>query len=366
MADKKTCSGCGKAIPKFAPFCPHCGSKQSRPMSEEEMRRDPFTILQVSDDAEEEVIDAAFRSLAKKYHPDTGGGDDDQERMNEINWAYSVLKDKGKRQEWIDKRRKVKTQQDRSSSTGNASRTAAPSSRPSASSKSQSSTTARSAPPRSTTYRPANTSSGGIKTWHVVVGVVAIIIIVSLASNPLKSSSANSASVSRPEPTSTYRPRATARPTNTPRPLVVNNHFQGGSPFGKDIDEVADYLDGECFTSFIYEDGSYWDFYPFEGFGLSMESENSTRYGPLYLIGILVDFSGDLIEEPNADMLADLVVCLVEETGVPLDTIFEWAESNVDEIFIAGNDGYFHEVRGYYVGGYYGDDMVMIIISEGL
>jgi hypothetical protein len=335
-------------------------------MSEEEMRRDPFTILQVSDDAEEEVIDAAFRSLAKKYHPDTGGGDDDQERMKEINWAYSVLKDKGKRQEWIDKRRKVKTQQDRSSSTGNASRTAAPSSRPSASSKSQSSTTARSAPPRSTTYRPANTSSGGIKAWHVVVGVVAIIIIGSLASNPLKSSSSNSASVSRPEPTRTSRPRATARPTNTPRPLVVNTHFQGGNPFGQSANEVADHLNRECFTFFEFDDGYYYDFYLMDGVGFIIQPDDDTSRGPVFGVGFLLDFSGDLNTEPNADLMTDISSCIGIETGVPTADVFAWMADNNEAIMSSGQNGYFGNVRGYFVGGFFdvGDGLMTIIITE--
>jgi len=56
--------------------------------------RDPFDILGVSPDAEWEVILAAYRALARKYHPDTGPGGDAAElnrRMTELNHAREEL-----------------------------------------------------------------------------------------------------------------------------------------------------------------------------------------------------------------------------------------------------------------------------------
>ena len=50
--------------------------------------RDPYEVLQVRRRAEPEVIRAAFRALARKYHPDFGG---DSARMVEITEAYAVL-----------------------------------------------------------------------------------------------------------------------------------------------------------------------------------------------------------------------------------------------------------------------------------
>ena len=50
--------------------------------------KDPYKILQVDPAAEAEVIAAAYRSLAKRYHPDANPGPDANERMGEINWAY--------------------------------------------------------------------------------------------------------------------------------------------------------------------------------------------------------------------------------------------------------------------------------------
>ena len=37
---------------------------------------DPYKTLQVDPEAEDEVIAAAYRRLARKYHPDSAGGTD--------------------------------------------------------------------------------------------------------------------------------------------------------------------------------------------------------------------------------------------------------------------------------------------------
>src|SRR3990172_5889164 len=54
---------------------------------------DYYEILQVHPAAEDEVIDAAFRRLARKYHPDINKEGDAARRMREINAAYEVLSD---------------------------------------------------------------------------------------------------------------------------------------------------------------------------------------------------------------------------------------------------------------------------------
>src|SRR5574337_1213514 len=56
---------------------------------------DLYRVLQVHPTAEPEVIQAAFRRLARKYHPDAGSGSD--ERMAELNAAYAVLGDATRR-----------------------------------------------------------------------------------------------------------------------------------------------------------------------------------------------------------------------------------------------------------------------------
>lgn len=56
--------------------------------------KDPYEILQVSRGAEYEVIRAAYRALARKYHPDFGG---DPSRMTEITAAWAILEDGAQR-----------------------------------------------------------------------------------------------------------------------------------------------------------------------------------------------------------------------------------------------------------------------------
>jgi hypothetical protein len=64
------------------------------------MQEDPYKILQVSPDAEQHVIAAAYRSLAKKYHPDKSQARETSDRMVLINWAYSILSNPTKRAEY--------------------------------------------------------------------------------------------------------------------------------------------------------------------------------------------------------------------------------------------------------------------------
>jgi curved DNA-binding protein CbpA len=52
--------------------------------------RDPYEVLQVRPGAEPEVVRAAYRVLARKYHPDLGG---DATRMVALNDAWDVLGD---------------------------------------------------------------------------------------------------------------------------------------------------------------------------------------------------------------------------------------------------------------------------------
>ncbi|MBY0422470.1 MAG: J domain-containing protein [Parvularculaceae bacterium] len=58
------------------------------------MAKNPYTVLGVAASADEEEIRAAFRKLAKKYHPDRNQGDKQaEERFKEISAAFDVLGD---------------------------------------------------------------------------------------------------------------------------------------------------------------------------------------------------------------------------------------------------------------------------------
>lgn len=62
--------------------------------------RSLYEILQVDPRAEPEVLEAAFRRLARKYHPDVSHTTDSVERMKELNAAYQILRDPGRRADY--------------------------------------------------------------------------------------------------------------------------------------------------------------------------------------------------------------------------------------------------------------------------
>lgn len=60
-------------------------------------KRTFYQVLQVDPEADPEVIDAAFRRLARKYHPDTSTEPDAATRMREILEAKDILADPDRR-----------------------------------------------------------------------------------------------------------------------------------------------------------------------------------------------------------------------------------------------------------------------------
>ncbi|MBR3862244.1 MAG: molecular chaperone DnaJ [Clostridia bacterium] len=61
-------------------------------------KRDYYEVLGVDKGADETAIKKAYRSLAKKYHPDMNPGDKEAEvKFKEVNEAYDVLSDADKR-----------------------------------------------------------------------------------------------------------------------------------------------------------------------------------------------------------------------------------------------------------------------------
>lgn len=61
-------------------------------------KRDYYDILGISRQANEEAIKKAYRKLAKKYHPDTNGGNASAEqKFKEVTEAYTILSDPEKR-----------------------------------------------------------------------------------------------------------------------------------------------------------------------------------------------------------------------------------------------------------------------------
>lgn len=55
--------------------------------------RDPYKVLQVDPEADAEVVQAAYRRLAQKYHPDLAAEPEAAARMVAINEAWAILRD---------------------------------------------------------------------------------------------------------------------------------------------------------------------------------------------------------------------------------------------------------------------------------
>lgn len=96
---------------------------------------DYYAVLGVDSQASNEVIKAAFRKLALRYHPDVNKSADAQEQMRKLSQAYKVLGDPEARREYDTQRKGkdpltgVSVQRDRvkeNSNTGSDSRFAFP------------------------------------------------------------------------------------------------------------------------------------------------------------------------------------------------------------------------------------------------
>ncbi len=72
----------------------------AQPQSPVPRGKTAYQVLQLDPAAEQEVVDAAFKRLALKYHPDTSKAPDAPARMREIIEAHSVLTDPIKRERY--------------------------------------------------------------------------------------------------------------------------------------------------------------------------------------------------------------------------------------------------------------------------
>ncbi|NEO82699.1 MAG: J domain-containing protein [Spirulina sp. SIO3F2] len=63
--------------------------------------RDYYQILEISDQAAPEEIKRSFRRLARRYHPDMNPGDKvAEDKFKDINEAYEILSDEGRRSQY--------------------------------------------------------------------------------------------------------------------------------------------------------------------------------------------------------------------------------------------------------------------------
>lgn len=87
---------------------------------------DPYKVLQVDPEAEDEVIQAAHRRLAQKYHPDRSAGPEAVQRMIAINAAWALLRDPARRADYDRTRAAGGAVRDGGSPAGPSSRAAPP------------------------------------------------------------------------------------------------------------------------------------------------------------------------------------------------------------------------------------------------
>jgi DnaJ domain len=86
----------------FTPIVPPTGypTRKSKPSPATSPTHSPtptlYDVLEVSPHASKETIDAAFRALSKRYHPDNLGTGD-ASRMRKLIEAHEILKDERKR-----------------------------------------------------------------------------------------------------------------------------------------------------------------------------------------------------------------------------------------------------------------------------
>ncbi|MFC6669325.1 DnaJ C-terminal domain-containing protein [Marinobacterium aestuariivivens] len=67
--------------------------------------KDYYRILGVDPEADKTAIKAAYRKLARRYHPDVSSEEDAEAHFKEVSEAYEVLKDAQKRAEYDELRR---------------------------------------------------------------------------------------------------------------------------------------------------------------------------------------------------------------------------------------------------------------------
>src|SRR4029453_10729776 len=81
---------------------PHAESRK-RPVAV----ADPYKVLQVLSTADQEVLSAAYRALARKYHPDHDGSKVAARRMAELNAAWAIVRDPDLRASWDRSQRRA-------------------------------------------------------------------------------------------------------------------------------------------------------------------------------------------------------------------------------------------------------------------
>ena len=121
---------------------------------------DPYKVLQVDPEAEDEVIQAAYRRLAQKYHPDRQPDAASAARMIAINAAWEMVSDPGRRATYDRERAAASRAHQATAQAPPASRAAGTGTGGSGASAGTSSARAGHPPPSPAQPRPPETVSG--------------------------------------------------------------------------------------------------------------------------------------------------------------------------------------------------------------
>ena len=95
------CLNCGNEIGENAKFCNFCGYKLYEEDMTQKCNMNYYEILEITPEASQEVVKAAYRALVKKLHPDNMDGKQDECRtIEDVNMAYEVLSDPDRRKKY--------------------------------------------------------------------------------------------------------------------------------------------------------------------------------------------------------------------------------------------------------------------------
>lgn len=98
---KMKCPKCGNEIEENAKFCNFCGYKLYEENMTQKCNMNYYEILEITPEASQEVVKAAYRALVKKFHPDNMNGQQDECRtIEDVNMAYEVLSDPDRRKKY--------------------------------------------------------------------------------------------------------------------------------------------------------------------------------------------------------------------------------------------------------------------------
>lgn len=300
--DTRICQSCGFESRSGLRFCPNCGASFSS--HSQSKVRNPYQILQIANDAELEVVSAAYKSLAKKYHPDQNKSSQAEAKMRDLNWAYDLLSDSSRRKAWDDLYGSgINRQQSQDEYV-----------RPQSASRSKGG--AYASTPK--TYRdvPQKKDSNGITILAALFIVIFLAYVCVSSSRPTNGARSNSNSGSVfVSSTATRIPTSTPRPTEAIRPITfLGNRCLHWSAINKSYLGQKRCVYGRVYTFGPYRDR--WDTIYFSASSSSFRVIDFNYYWltPLevgscvVIYGTIRDYGPYLMITPDKDLDSPILV----------------------------------------------------------